>query len=86
MDFQNPVESFLNDKLLKFAGPITTLGLTLPQLQDNLSMKNIQRVGETSFAAMVAIAAIQGALVSTSKSAHGMVVVEPSTFLTIFPC
>ena len=54
--------AILNDNM-RSAGPITTLGLILPQLQD-LSISNIQRVGETSLAAMVAISAIQGALVS----------------------
>ena len=58
--------AFLNDNM-KFAGPIATLGLTLPQLHDH-SMKSIQRVGETSFAAMLAIAAIQGALVSRQEA------------------
>lgn len=54
--------SFLDNKA-KLAGPLATLGFTLPQLQD-LSIQNIQRVGETAFAAMVLIAAVQGALVS----------------------
>ena len=56
--------AFINDKM-NIVGPVATLGLTLPQLQD-LSLKNIQRVGETSFGAMLVIAAIQGALVSAT--------------------
>lgn len=57
---------FVSDKL-KFAGPLATFGLTLPQLGD-LSVENIQRVGETSFATMVGIAALQGALVSCASA------------------
>jgi len=52
---------------MRFAGPIATLGLTLPQLQD-LSMKSIQRVGETSLAAMLFVAIVQGALVSRKEA------------------
>ena len=65
--------AFLNDKVfMKFAGPVATLGMTLPQLHD-LSISNIQRVGETSFAAMLVIATIQGALVSQLTSAFRLV-------------
>lgn len=71
--------AFLNDKM-RFAGPVTTLGLTLPQLQD-LSIKNIQRVGETSLAAMLVIAAIQGALVSEVSSMSALVFFQYSIFL-----
>jgi len=58
--------SFVHDGM-RFAGPIATLGLTLPQLQD-LSMNNIQRVGETSLAAMLFVAIVQGALVSLKEA------------------
>jgi hypothetical protein len=43
---------------MKMAGPLDT------QVGD-LSVKNIQRVGETAFGAMFLVAAIQGALVSS---------------------
>ena len=60
--------AFLSDTT-KHVGPLATLGLTLPQLQvGGCSMANIQRVGETSLAAMFVVAAIQGALVSLKNT------------------
>eukprot|EP00977_Amphora_coffeiformis_P029592 scaffold41745_cov176-Amphora_coffeaeformis.AAC.6 len=73
--------AFLNDSM-KFAGPMATIGLTLPQLQD-LSMKNIQRVGETSLAAMLFVAAVQGALIMHQYATNpaGELIVPPGLTL-----
>lgn len=63
---------------MKLAGPLATLGLSFPQLGD-LSIKNIQRVGETAFGAMVLIAAIQGILIIHQYSTNpaGELIVPP---------
>lgn len=76
--------AFVNENM-KSAGPIATLGLSLPHLQD-LSMENIQRVGETSLAAMVGIAAVQGALVCRKGSKHHAVPVSSLTTCPFRSC